>query len=159
MTFYDAFPLLMEFEGYGYTDHPSDTGGKTKWGITEKVARENGFDGDMKNLSMGMAMTIAKAAYWDAILADELPEPIRYPMFDAAYNSGVSQAIKWLQRACLVRDDGVIGPQTLAAVQKHDPAKIKAKICGKRLEFLANLKNFNVFGKGWTRRVAAILEM
>lgn len=160
MTFYDAFPLLMDFEGHSIlTDHISDPGGKTKWGITEKVARENGFTADMAELTMGMAMSIAQNQYWDSILADELPVEIRYAMFDAAFNSGASQAIKWLQRACNVRDDGVIGPQTLAALKKRDPNVLKMKICGQRLNFLTNLQTFSVFGKGWTRRVAQIMEM
>lgn len=160
MTFFDAFPILMDFEGHSIlTDHINDPGGKTKWGITEKVARENGFTGNMADLTMGMAMSIAQNQYWDAVKADELPVEIRYLMFDSAFNSGVRQSIKWLQRACKINDDGIIGPQTLAALQKHDPNILKMKICGQRINFLTNLQTFNVFGKGWTRRIAEILEM
>lgn len=160
MNFFDAFPVLMDFEGHGIlTDHPADKGGKTKWGITEAVARENGFTGDMADLTLGMAMGITQMKYWDAVQADKLPVEIRYLVFDGAFNSGVRQSIKWLQRACKIDDDGVIGPQTLAALQKHDPNVLKMRICAQRLEFLTDLSTFNVFGKGWTRRVAKIMEM
>lgn len=160
MNFYDAFPILMDFEGHSVlTDHPSDKGGKTKWGVTEAVARENGFTGDMSDLTMGMAMGIAQAQYWDAVQADKLPEEIRYLVFDTAFNSGSRQAIRFLQRACKIKDDGVIGPQTLAAIQKNDPNVLKMRISANRLAFLADLSNFSVFGRGWTRRVAKIMEM
>lgn len=160
MNFFDAFPILMEFEGHGtLTDHPSDTGGKTRWGITEDVARANGFNGKMEDLTIGMAMTIAQKSYWNAVKADALPAPIRYAVFDGAFNSGVGQSIKWLQRASGVKDDGRIGIQTLAAVHRHDPFILKSRICAQRLIFLTELQNFNVFGRGWVKRVGKILEM
>jgi len=158
MNFYDAFPVLMDFEGHGIlVDHPKDV--PTKWGVTEAVARAAGFTGKMDDLTMGMAMGIAQNQYWDTVQADKLPEEIRYLVFDGAFNSGVRQSVKWLQRACKVDDDGVIGPQTLAALHKNDPNVLKMRICAQRLEFLTDLSSFNVFGKGWTRRVAKIMEM
>ena len=160
MNFFDAFPILMDFEGHGtLTDHPNDTGGKTKWGITEAVARENGFTGDMADLTLGMAMGITQMKYWDAVQAEKLPEEIRYLVFDGAFNSGVRQSIKWLQRACKIKDDGIIGPQTLAALQKNDPNVLKMRICSERLLFLTGLSNFTIFGRGWVNRVAQIMRM
>ena len=160
MDFWEAYPILMDFEGHGtLADHPSDPGGKTKWGITEATAKAAGFDGTMESLTLGTAMSITQDRYWNAVKADQLPEPIRYVVFDGAFHSGPAQSIKWLQKACRVAEDGVLGPQTLAAVQKNDPYILKARICGARLEFMTNLNHFTVFGKGWTRRIAAILEM
>lgn len=150
----------MDFEGHGtLTDHPADKGGKTKWGITEDVARESGYSGSMEDLTMGMAMGIAQMKYWDAVQADKLPEEIRYLVFDGAFNSGVRQSIKWLQRSCKIDDDGVIGPQTLAALQKNDPNVLKIRICSERLLFLTGLSNFTIFGRGWVNRVAQIMRM
>lgn len=34
----------------GYADHPNDRGGKTMYGVTEKVARSYGYKGDMRLL-------------------------------------------------------------------------------------------------------------
>lgn len=160
MNFLEAYPILQDFEGHGtLSDHSDDPGGKTKWGITEAVARSAGYTGTMEDLTLETAMSITQTKYWDAIKANELPEAIRYVVFDGAFHSGPAQSIKWLQRAAKVKDDGVIGPATLAAIQKQDPNILKARICSQRLTFLTNLSHFNSFGKGWTRRVAAILEM
>ena len=46
---------LLGKEG-GYTDHPSDRGGPTNWGITEKVARAYGYTGDMRELERDLAI-------------------------------------------------------------------------------------------------------
>jgi len=160
VNFFDAFPILMDLEGHSIlTDHPKDKGGLTKWGISQAVARENGFEGDMADLTMGTAMKIAEEKYWNAVKADELPPELRYCVFDAAFNSGVVPAVRWLQRSVLVKDDGIIGPKTIEAANKQDPYKTKAYMCAKRLVFIASLGNFDAFGKGWTRRIARVLEV
>lgn len=160
MDFWEAYPILQDFEGHGsLSDHPDDPGGATKWGITEAVARASGYDGKMENLTLGTAMSITQMKYWDAVQADKLPVEIRYLVFDGAFNSGVRQSIKWLQRACKIKDDGVIGPQTLAALQKNDPNVLKMRICSERLFFLTGLRNFTIFGRGWVNRVAQIMSM
>lgn len=155
MNFDEAFYRLMEHEG-GYSNHPSDPGGETMWGITLRVARENGYRGAMKDLSVDTAKIIAKKKYWDAVQADNLPEDIRYAMFDAAYNSGPPQTIKWLQRAVEVADDGILGPQTKKALANVEG--LKMKIIGQRLDFLTRLPTWVAFGKGWARRLATILQ-
>lgn len=79
-------------------------------------------------------------------------------MFDAAAASGVRQSILWLQRALGVVDDGVIGPKTLAAALSADPQVLKAKLLAQRLRFMAGLSNWPSFSRGWSRRVADLLE-
>ena len=152
MTYDEAFKLVIGHEG-GYVNHPRDPGGETKYGITKRDYP----DEDIKNLTLDRAKEIYKRNYWDKVNADNLPKQLRYAIFDAAVNSGVGQASKWLQRAVGARDDGIIGPQTLAAVRAADPYKIAAIFIGQRLKFMAGLPTFDHFGKGWTRRVADIL--
>jgi len=156
MNFDAAFTRLMRHEG-GYSDHAADPGGETMWGITREVAREHGYTGPMRDLPQATARQIARAAYWDAVRADELPAQVRFEVFDVAYNSGVGRATRILQRAVGVREDGVIGPATLAAVGRLDPGVLRARLAGHRLMLLADLKTWPVFGRGWTRRVAANL--
>ena len=79
-------------------------------------------------------------------------------VFDTAVNSGIGQAIRFLQRAVGMADDGVVGPLTLAAVMRRDPEAVQARFNGHRLEFMTKLSTFDVFGKGWARRVAANLQ-
>lgn len=156
MNFEQAFHQLLGHEG-GYVAHPADPGGATMWGITERVARANGYTGDMRALPVDLAKRIYRASYWDAVRADELPPVVRYGVFDAAVNSGVSQSAKWLQRALGVADDGVIGPQTLAAARAADGQALKARMLGTRLQFMADLPAWPSFGRGWARRIASLL--
>jgi len=129
------------------------------YGVTEKVARAEGFTGSMKNFSLNDAKTIYRKNYWDACRCDQMPDTLRYPLFDAAVNSGANQAIKWLQSAVGVKADGVIGPVTQQSVNVAPAQATRQKMIGNRLRFMTELKNWPSFSKGWARRIAAILEM
>lgn len=157
MNFDTAFHKLLGHEG-GYVDHPKDPGGATRWGVTKRVARATGYAGDMRDFPVEMAKAIYREQYWDAVKAEQLPEVVRYAVFDAAVNSGVRQAVKWLQRAVGAPDDGEIGPKTLALVANANAYQLKGSMLGDRLEFMTNLHTWPAFGKGWARRIAEILE-
>jgi len=156
MTFDEAHALLLKSEG-GYVNHPSDPGGETNHGITARVAIKDGYTGRMRDLPIERAKSIAKRLYWDAVRCDELAAPLRYPMLDAAYHSGPTQAVKWLQRAVDVRDDGVLGPMTLAAAQAN-PQRAAMRMLAHRLDFMTSLPTFGAFGKGWARRIASVMQ-
>ena len=156
MNFDKAFDRLLGHEG-AFVDHPKDPGGATRYGITQRVARANGYEGDMRNFPLSEAKRIARKDYWDAVRADDMPDAVRFDLFDAAYNSHPTQATKWLQRASGAKDDGIIGPKTLHAVWMADPHKLAARFNGHRLRFLTDLKTWPTFGRGWARRIAANL--
>ena len=158
MTFDDAFTRLMGHEG-GFVDHPADPGGATNWGVTQRVARANGYAGDMREFPQDAAKAIYRKAYWDSVRADELPGGLRYAVFDAAVNSGPTQAVKWLQRAVGASDDGRIGPQTLTMARAAQPDFAARRMLALRLRFMADLKTWPHFSRGWARRVADLLEM
>jgi lysozyme family protein len=156
MTFDECFDRLLGHEG-GYSFHKDDPGGETMWGVTARVARANGYSGDMRSLPRDKAKQIYRDMYWSPIHADELPEGLRFEVFDAAVNSGVSQAVKWLQRVVGTAPDGVIGPATMSAVAKSD-SLAAARYSGVRLQFMTDLPTWGAFGKGWARRVAGNLQ-
>lgn len=158
MTFDEAFKLLLAHEG-DFADHPDDPGGKTRFGITEAVARASGYQGDMRELPLDVAKAIYRARYWDTCRADELPAGVRYFVFDAAVHSGVGQAVRWLQKAAGVTVDGVIGPKTLAAAATLHAEQLKAEMLAQRLRFMAVLPNWSAFSRGWARRIADLLEV
>ena len=158
MNFDTAFALLLEHEG-GFSDHAADPGGKTRYGITEAVARRVGYRGPMQDLPVELAKRIYHEDYWKAVRAEELPPAVRYAVFDAAVNSGPAQSVRWLQRALGVADDGVLGPKTLAAANQANPDALRARIVAQRLTFMTNLNTFGTFGRGWTRRCCEILTM
>jgi lysozyme family protein len=83
-----------------------------------------------------------------------LPEELRFSVFDCAYNSGVSRAIKTLQRVVGVAEDGKLGPVTLAAVATLDPARAVARFNGVRLAFMVSLDVWPTFSRGWALRIA-----
>jgi len=155
MDFDQSFTRLLGHEG-GYSNNAADGGGETMWGITVAVARENNYTGNMRDLPRGIAALIYRRKYWDAVRADELPETVKFDVFDGAVNSGVSQSIKWLQQAAGTTPDGVIGPATIAAAHAL-PASISKKYNGMRLQFMTNLPNWNSFSRGWARRIASNL--
>jgi lysozyme family protein len=157
MNFLTAFEKLLKYEG-GFSDHSADPGGKTRYGITEAVARDVGYRGDMRELPLDLAQRIYKDRYWDAVQAEALPVDVRYIVFDGAVNSGITQSAKWLQRACGVKDDGVIGPVTIRAANSLASDGLKRRILGQRLRFMATLPNWPAFGRGWANRIADLLE-
>jgi lysozyme family protein len=103
-------------------------------------------------------MRIYRERFWDAVRADELLAEARYLVFDAAAASGVRQSTLWLQRALKVVDDGVIGPKTLAAAQAADPQVLKVRQLAQRLRFMVGLANWPSFSRGWSRRMADLME-
>ena len=157
MNFDQAFDLLIGHEG-GYANHPEDPGGETMWGITARVARQAGYQGPMRDLPRETAKTIARNQYWDKVRAEDLPNGVRFDVFDTSYNSGPKLAIRLLQRAAAVSDDGVFGPRTMASVLAAKPHRLSMRFNSERLLYLTSLPNWPTFGKGWARRVAGNLE-
>ena len=151
MDFDQAFQQLIYNEG-GYVDNPDDPGGATCWGITERVARANGYTGDMQSLPLDTAKAIAKAQYWDPFQCDQFDGRIGFQVLDAAYNGG--HPAQWLQQAAGATPDGVIGPQTIAAVKAVDPLLVIMRFLASRLQYLTALSTWSDFGRGWANRIA-----
>lgn len=120
---------LIAREG-GYCDHPADRGGPTNWGITQAVARANGYDGEMRALPRAEAERIYRQLYWDAPRFDRIASVaprIAEELFDTGVNMGPPVAARFLQRALNAlnrngRDysdvalDGAVGPATQHAL-------------------------------------------
>lgn len=96
----DVINSIIGIEG-GYTNNPADPGGATRWGVTERVARDNGYTGDMASLPRDTAFSILMQSYYtgprfDAIEA--LLPGVGAKMADCGVNMGVSVPSKFLQR-------------------------------------------------------------
>jgi lysozyme family protein len=153
MTFDEAFDLLLKHEG-GFSNHSADPGGATRYGVTEAVARQEGYTGDMKDYPLAEAKKVYRRLYWDAMRLDEARPEVRFDLFDAGVNSGVATATRWAQRILFVRDDGVMGPVTIQALMTMNPALFRSRYNGARLKFMAGLRQWDSFGQGWARRIA-----
>lgn len=150
----------LKHEG-GYVNHPDDPGGHTNLGITLRTLRRwepTATVADLKALEPDSKMVsdIYHAGYWQPCRCDELPSGVDYVVYDAAVNSGPRRSIKLLQQALGVDDDGVLGPITMDAVWKQPPASIINQAVDRRLAFWKSLKIWNTFGRGWSRRGAAV---
>lgn len=114
----------------GYANDPDDPGGATKHGVTIATMRQLGLDltrdgrvdrEDVKALSREQAVEIFVAHYFRRPGIGGLPAMLQASVFDMYVNAGAN-AVKILQRLLSrmgfpARDDGVIGPQTLAAAR------------------------------------------
>lgn len=147
-----AFDDLIGNEG-GYSNHPDDTGGETNWGITSATARNAGYAGPMRDMPKEVAKEMYRERYWRPEF-DQLAYSVAFQVFDGAVNSGPTVAIKWLQRAVGAKDDGLLGPMTMAAVNRENPAAVVMRFNATRLDFLTTLPSWPSFGKGWARRIS-----
>jgi lysozyme family protein len=154
MNFNNAFVDLIGEEGK-YSNDLNDPGGETMYGITKRVAVANGYTGNMRDLPLATAKTIAKVQYWDRFACDQLPYAIAFQVFDTAYNGG--HPAQWLQQAVGTVADGVIGAATIGAVRSSDLWKVLALFNASRLEYLASLKQ-QEFADGRMNRIAANLR-
>lgn len=148
--------ITLGHEG-GYVDHPDDPGGATNRGVTHKTLADWRGHGvtksDVRNLSLSETKAIYRAKYWNIIQADGLPEGVDLALFDFAVNSGTSRAVKFVQRIVGTAPDGVMGPVTLAAINRRDPERLVCELTRDRMEFLSKLPTWPTFGRGWQRRV------
>lgn len=155
-NFRRSLALVLKHEG-GFVNHPRDPGGATNKGITigtfRRYVNPRGTVADLKRITDAEVAKVYKAHYWDAVKGDELPDGVDFAVFDFAVNSGPSRAIKHLQAAAGVLADGRLGPLTMSAVQARNAADLIERICDSRMGFLRRLRTWDVFGKGWTRRV------
>lgn len=170
MDFDTAFSLLIGHEA-GFQNDPEDrgnwTGGRkgagelkgTKYGVS--AASYPGED--IKNLTLDRARWIYKRDFWGPAGCDIVHDVVRFDLFDTAVHTSApgkpTTAIRMLQRAVGAKDDGVLGPRTLMAVQQMDPYRVLARFNGQRLDYINdNPEQFARFGRGWTQRIAENLK-
>ena len=165
-NFEQSLKMLLHHEG-GYVWHPDDPGGETNLGVTRAVYEQwvnrQVMDGEMKALTVKDVAPIYKTNYWDRIRGDDLPSGLDFAAFDWAVNSGTGRPAKVIQKYISAKQDGAIGPKTLALVAENDPANMIQYLYEQRQKFYERLKTFETFGKGWTRRnqetLKAAMEM
>lgn len=154
-----TYPLSMvkvyEDEG-GYSNDAGDPGGPTNWGITiidaRKYWKPNATAEDVKDMPKSVAADIYYKHYAQPLSYDNLPAGVDYAVLDYGVNSGISRSAKVLQHIVGVPQDGIIGPLTIAAVNKYDPIHIINSIFDERVAFLKGLSTWHLFGTGWSRR-------
>lgn len=148
-----SFDFVIGAEGV-YSDDPRDSGGPTKFGISQK-AYPNLTIEQIKSLKISDAKKIYFEDYWIASQCDKLWWPYNIAVFDFAVNCGVMLAKKMLQKAINVETDGKLGPITIKALGADFNAL--DKYFEMRRGYYRTLCDLNaknkVFLKGWLNRV------
>ncbi len=159
-----SLPFVLRWEG-GFVDHPSDPGGRTSKGVTQRV-----YDGwraerglaprDVKLIEDGEVEAIYESGYWLPPRCDALRQRLDLVQFDTAVNMGPRRAVCFLQRSLGCGVDGIFGPATEAAAAGCDLMATVDAYCEARLDYYRRLveerPELQVFLRGWTNRVNAL---
>ncbi len=146
-NFHRCIELILAEEG-GLANHHADPGGLTQYGISQRSYPTL----DIAGLTLDDAKALYRRDYWQPIHGDQLPPGLDLLLLDCAINQGPVTAIKLLQRALKIRDDGLIGPQTLSAAEAAMPDVLDSFTAERALRY-ANNANIATFGRGWYRRL------
>lgn len=165
-----AFERCLEhtlgIEG-GYSDHKNDRGGATKYGITVSTLTRHrkGWvtKEDVNNLSLEEAKRIYEKDYWHYMRLGEVKsETVQLILFDVGVNRGPDASIRNLQVVLRryyrkqIAVDGIMGPQTLSAMDDVDTDSLARKLIQSvQLDYVEIVKRNPpqaVFLKGWINR-------
>ncbi len=173
VAFKSALAIVFAFEG-GYSNDRHDSGGKTKFGIIEKEARQWGYNGDMRDLTREFASNIYYKKYWTAhrlnSIASFSPE-IAMEVFEMGVNMGSPRGVKAFQRSLNILNrneklynnitvDGIMGLVSIKTFMKLPsadyPVMIKLINCIQGeyyMKFIENNETQEAFARGWFKRV------
>lgn len=154
---------IWPYEG-GFTNDRRDPGNWTggKVGVGELRGTNMGIAAasfpkvDIRNITKAQAADIYAKKYAAPLRFDDLPVGPDLVTLDFGINSGIYRSARYAQMVSGAPVDGVIGPVTLTAIQKMPARDYVKKLCAKRLSFVQGLKIWETFGKGWSRRIAAM---
>lgn len=146
-AFDDAVRFVLGIEG-GESDDPRDLGGLTKYGISQRAYPHV----DIRALTADDAKDIYYRDYWLPVHGDDLPRGVALALFDMAVNSGVDGAVKTAQRSLGLPVDGVIGPNTLAALSSMSREQL-ALMLADRIVRISRGPGWQTYARGWSKRI------
>ena len=167
-AFDQAFDIVVLGTEKGYQDDPRDPGNWTGGAVDSGSLRGTNFGVsaasyptlDIARLTEADARAIYRRDYWDRVQGDALPPPLALLVFDAAVNGGVRRAALLVQETVGVIADGLIGPASLAAIERRvaqaDLEWLCAEFQARRLLFMTGLAEWHRFGPGWARRLCRL---
>ena len=172
MSRFDECCAIVFGEEGGHSNVKGDRGGNTMAGITQDIynayRKRCGKSPLLVEYSTPEERTsILLTDFWKPVHADVLPAPLDLVVFDMAVNSGPSTAVKYLQRALGVGDDGVVGPHTIDAVQEDAAAGRIPEVVSYFLSFretfyrkcVDNDPEDGKFLDGWLNRIAFLRKL
>ena len=166
-NFDEALRFTLYWEG-GYVNHPSDPGGPTNQGITQRTydsyrSSLNLVKNDVRNITHKEVREIYFSRYWKASKADRMTAPLAIAHFDTCVNFNVRDGVKFLQEALgfTGRDvDGIFGPITAGALKSNNNKATAMKLVEGRIAYrhkrVAKNPSQKVFLSGWLNRDLAL---
>lgn len=163
-------PYIKKWEG-GFANDPADRGGATNKGVTiatfeayckaKSLPRPNVER--LKGMTDGEWLDILKTMFWDKWQADKIKsQKLANILVDWVWGSGV-YGIKIPQRILGVQQDGIVGDETLKALNAQDPDKLFQVIYEARKKYLNDItisRPINKrFLKGWLNRLEDIRRL
>ena len=155
-----AVEYALRHEG-GYSDHSSDRGGATNYGISSRSHP----DVDIANLTKEEAIDLYISRYWDLWNLDLIEDQdIANKVFDTVIWMGPYGGVRTLQRALRalgvsVVEDGRLGPETAAAANLVEPhillPALRSEVAGRVREIVGANRSQDVFRRGWLNRAYA----
>lgn len=168
MSDFESSIAYVIFNEGGYVKNILDPGLATNFGITSKtLARARRVDSvtdeDVKNLTLDEAKTIYEILYWNPSKLEDVKQPIAMAIFDMVVNMGQFNAIKLAQKACGISSDGMMGNQTIDALNKAPPVIFMCSFTHQVLLFYVERigKNQALFEflNGWVNRAMRLLTL
>ncbi|HEJ7948162.1 TPA: peptidoglycan-binding protein [Serratia marcescens] len=168
-AFNHAIAFVLGKEG-GYINDPTDKGGETKYGISDRrdgiadgmtdVDGDNKPDTRIKDLTLEQASQIYFRDYWYPSYCKDWPDGISLLVFDSAVQHGAKKAISLLQDAVGVTADGIVGPKTTVAVISADPEWLLTRYLLRRARYYADIIKANPsqakYLNGWFNRLDSV---
>lgn len=171
--FKETFEETLKLEG-GYVLHhvEGDPGGMTYAGISRKAwpdwegwkLIDSGYSDSYEGLK-NLVADFYHVNFWCKIRGDEINSvSLSSTFFDHAVNAGVSEATKIMQKLVDVRADGIVGPETLKAINEctrnRGSLGVSARYGYERLRFYSSLVEekpaLAKFFRGWVNRVISV---
>lgn len=173
--FKKAYAKTEKFEG-GYANNPNDRGGETYKGIARKfhpawagwkiidAYKQSEHSSKQLNAVLQGNQTLNEMVekfyqetFWNQIIGTSISNQwVADNIFDFAVNSGVSRAVRYAQRIVGAKEDGVMGSQTIKAINKNVETFV-AKYKKARLDFVRKTAQRDptqqAFLHGWETRI------
>lgn len=166
---------ILAAEGWpNFVDHPDDRGGPTKGGITLETLdkyrmvhdRSTASLADLKNLDEGEARKIYLDCYVLEPGFHEIADtPLMFNVIDAGVLHGTGWAARRLQEVAEVTVDGILGEETLGAVNDgpDGPLSLNLRFTRRRIDKCIRIARARPsqlkWLAGWVNRAGVFLEL
>ena len=182
-NFNDAFQILMRLEfsrpENALHKNPTENGWTfmgiyqnvhPHWAGWDEILGALALNSDVKKISKTLfdsenlraqVRAFYKEAYWDRMRLDEVTSQLKAnEIFIFGVNVDVKPAVRVTQQLVGVVNDGIVGEQTLAAINRYDEARFDKEFDRAELRYynklIENNPKFRVYANGWRNRALAV---